>query len=261
MWSYSDRNNSIFGKPDVFTENLSASHIAFEGGTWLIQNLAGPSPGGFFIAEGAASTNPGTLVGAGNFAPSACYRGNGDPQSDGNGRECQLLYNCYLEPDIVLEYTIGGLVENTTENWEDLPANVMGLIVEMGIVGAGFKHGSPFPPNAQTEFDYHGRLVSVTFHNVGDISGALTRLVLAGGDVRGDSFAVNVMQGQEKTNGAGFTVAIVKVPQVGKPDCIKFNNLASGIAGLLGTVAGELSKGVGTGLAAISGWLGLAATG
>ncbi|KAJ3298076.1 hypothetical protein HK104_011188 [Borealophlyctis nickersoniae] len=297
MWRYSNRKNAVFGKPDLFTENLSASHIAFEGETWPVQNLTGPSPGGFFIAEGAGSTNPGTLVGAGNFAPSACYRGNGSPQSDGNGRQCQLLYNCYLEPDIVLEYTVGRLLENTTENWGDFPAANVGLLVQLGQIGGGINDSRPFPPNAQHQYTYprgSSRLVTVAFHNDGDISGALSRLVLAGLYPRGDAYdiawchawggcedpairflrfgsqkstamapqslAVNAVQGEEKTNGAGLTVDIVNVPQAGKPDCTKFNGLASGILGLLGTVAADLSVGVGAGLAAISGSLGVAAS-
>ncbi|KAJ3273670.1 hypothetical protein HK104_004245 [Borealophlyctis nickersoniae] len=309
LWGHSSRNNSIFGKPDLMNIPLSKDrHLEYEGHTQLLGTFSQDArffdeAAAFVIAEGAASVSPGTLVGGGNFAPSACYRGNGDLQSDGNGRRCQQLYNCYLEPDIVLTYNVGSLVEPRPDT--NLPSSIIGIAVDNAMEAAGIPEDSPFPGIAGAEVDigqgYHAR---VTFKSNGDVSGALTKVLLTG-RIRGGTpeerdersawchawggcdqetkrpqflawpgssedtlapqrFAANVVQGVEKTNGAGFFIEIIDVSQFGKPDCSKFNPLSSGILNLIGTVAGILSPAVGKGLSKelsiITGSLGLANT-
>ncbi|KAJ3277422.1 hypothetical protein HK104_003315 [Borealophlyctis nickersoniae] len=277
MWTYSNRLNAPFGKPDV--ENFlvtSGGHVQWEGHT----------NSDWYIAEGAGSVSPEALVGGATYTPSACYRGNGDPQDAGNGRMCQLMYNCYYEPDIVLEYTIG----SKTNDPEKFSSWLVGDAVTMALTAAGIPQAGPLPVQAQAEVTpMPGIKAKVLFTN-NDGKGALSNLVLTGRRTNYPSdaswchawggcenppngagpgwpnptasapqrFAIGVYQGKEKLNTASISVELLEAPTNGGSDCAKFNGVASGITAAISAAFSVLNPAMSAAVGVGSGWFGAA---
>ncbi|KAJ3266325.1 hypothetical protein HK104_006130, partial [Borealophlyctis nickersoniae] len=228
-WTYSSRQNAPFGKPDV--ENFlvsSGAHIEWEG----------HAQSGWFIAAGAGSASPDTLVGGIASNTSACYRGNGDPQNDGNGRMCQQMYTCYFEPDVILTYTVG----NKLNDGEQFPSGIIGDAVSSAQLSANIPLEGPLPPLAQAEVPAaRGLNAKVIFSNNDDPapnkSDRLARLFGPGSTALRDRYFPR----KEKDLTAAISVELVEAPIAGDSDCSKFTGIGSGIAGAISAAISALN--------------------